>query len=139
MTKRYWEHFPHPADVGVRGVGESIEEAFEEAAMALTAVIIPPETLSGDERVKIHCEAPDVELLLVDWLNALIYEMAVTHLLFHRFEVHIEDGQLNAVAVGERIDRLKHRPTVEVKGATYTELYVAQKDGHWIAQCVVDV
>ena len=139
MAKRYWEHFPHPADVGVRGVGESIEEAFEEAAAALTAVIVSPDTLSGDEQVKIHCEAPDVELLLVDWLNALVYEMAVKGLLFHHFEVHIDGEKLDAVALGERTDRLKHQPTVEVKGATYTELYVAQKGDHWIAQCVVDV
>jgi tRNA nucleotidyltransferase (CCA-adding enzyme) len=78
--------------------------------------------------------------LLVDWLNALIYEMATRHMLFARFDVAITDNRLEARAWGERIDRLRHRPAVEVKGATLTALSVVRaSDGNWVAQCVVDV
>ena len=135
-----WEHFPHVADMGVRGFGQNIGEAFAAAALALTAIICDPATISPLEKIEIYCEAPDVELLLADWLNALVYEMAVRSMVFSRFEVRLDDNALSASAWGEPIDRARHKPAVEVKGATYTELRVLrQADGSWLAQCVVDV
>lgn len=135
-----WEHFPHVADMGIRGFGASPAEAFAHTALALTAIICPLEAVKAVQPVAIRCEAPDEELLLVDWLNALIYEMAVRRMLFSRFDIAIEQGVLIATAWGETLDRLRHQPAVEVKGATYTELKVSQDaQGKWVAQCVVDV
>ena len=138
--KSYWEHFEHEADIGVRGVAETLEFAFEQAAVALTAIITDPTLITPKQSISIKCEAPDLELLFVDWLNALIYEMATKKLLFNRYNVTIVNGVLSAHAWGEPVDREKHQPVVEVKGATYTELKVYQNSmGAWIAQCVVDV
>ncbi|MFO7285274.1 MAG: archease [Gammaproteobacteria bacterium] len=140
MRESRYEHFPHDADVGVRGIGASPAEAFEEAALALTAVITDPVRVDAAERVEIRCEAPDIELLLADFLNAVIYEMATRGMLFGRYEVKIEGASLEAAAFGERVDVEKHRPIVEAKGATLTSLRVEQRaDGTWLAQCVVDV
>lgn len=135
-----WEHFSHEADIGVRGHGRTPEEAFEAAALALTAVVTDPQSVQPRQKVEIRCQAPDLELLLVDWLNALIYEMSTRNMLFSRFEVELEGEKLRGSAWGEPIDLRRHRPAVEVKGATYTELRVDQEgDGEWVAQCVVDV
>ncbi len=136
----YREHFHHEADIGVRGVGRTPAEAFEQAALALTAVITDPESVKPVKKVPIACAAPDLELLLADWLNALVYEMATRTMLFSRFDVRLDAGGLTAVVWGEAIARNRHQPAVEIKGATYTELYVGQvPDGAWRAQCVVDV
>ena len=136
----YWEHFHHQADIGVRGGGHTLSAAFEQAALALTAVITDPERLADRIPVTIDCEAPDHELLLTDWLNALIYQMATRQMLFARFSVRIEGNRLHATAWGEPIDRSRHHPGVEIKGATYTALKVHQNaQGDWIAECVVDV
>ncbi len=135
-----WEHFHHQADIGVRGRGETIEQAFTQAAVALTAVITDPATVHPREFISVCCNAPDQELLLADWLNALVFEMSTRHMLFARFEVQISEGQLSATAWGEPVEPARHQPAVEVKGATYTELRVARSsDGLWIAQAVVDV
>ena len=135
-----WEHFHHEADVGVRGRGESREAAFEAAAVALTAVITDPATVNCRESVSIDCEAPDLELLFVDWLNALVYEMATRRMLFCRFSIGLDGTRLHASACGEAIDIARHQPAAEVKGATYTELAVREdRPGEWRAQCVVDV
>ena len=135
-----WELFAHEADVGVRGYGATLEAAFEQAALALTAALTEPQRVQPRDAVEIVCAAPDRELLLVDWLNALIYEMATRRMLFGRFAVRIADGQLTGQAWGERVDVARHSPATEVKGATYTELRVAQgENGRWVAQCVVDV
>jgi SHS2 domain-containing protein len=135
-----YEHFPHDADVGVRGYGRSLEEAFEQAALAVTAAVTDPRHVTAAQAVEIECEAPDRELLLVDWLNALVYEMATRNMLFGRFAVHIDGPRLRGMAWGERIDGAKHEPAVEVKGATYTGLRVTEvPEGGWVAQCVIDV
>ena len=120
--REYWELFPHGADIGVRGIGTSKEQAFEQVARALTAVITDPPAVHAKEAVAITCQAPDDELLLVDWLNALVYEMATRQMLFGRFEVHLDDQHLHATAWGEAMDVARHQPAVEVKGATYTDL-----------------
>jgi tRNA nucleotidyltransferase (CCA-adding enzyme) len=134
-----WSHFHHQADIGVCGEGESLEQAFAQAAMAMTAVITEPGLVLPEKKVTIHCRAPDRELLLVDFLNALVYEMATRHMLFSRFDVAIAENRLDATVWGEVLDLQRHQPAVEVKGASYTALQVKEENGHWIARCVVDV
>ena len=134
-----WCHFPHDADLGLRGTGVDKASAFAAIALALTAAVTDPSTVAAKETVRVCCKAPDDELLLADWLNELIYEMAVRKMLFSEFRVEINDGELVAQVVGEPVDRSKHRPAVEVKGATYTSLAVQQTDEGWFVQCVVDV
>ena len=134
-----WSHFRHGADIGVRGTGQTQAEAFEQAALALTAVVADPGTVEPAVAVPIRCEAPDREQLLYDWLNAVVYEMATRRMLFGRYSIAIGDTRLDALAYGEPVDRLRHHPAVEVKGATYTGLAVAREEGRWTAQCVVDV
>ena len=135
----HWEHFAHEADIGVRGFGANPAQAFEQAAIAMTAVITDPLGVRTLEAVSIQCEAPDLELLLAEWLNSLVYEMATRRMLFSRFEVHLQPGGLSACAWGEPVEPLRHRPAVEVKGATYTALKVARTEDGWCAQTVVDV
>ena len=140
MPEVYWEHYSHPADMGIRGFGPSREEAFAQAALALTAIITDLQTVEPKQHIEVSCEDQDDESLFVSWLNAIIYEMATRHMLFSKFEVNIESNQLRASAWGEKIDVQKHRPAVEVKAATYTDLKVKQnEDGTWMVQGVVDV
>jgi SHS2 domain-containing protein len=126
--------------MGVRGIGSSTEEAFECAALGLSELTTECDSVSQTEEVEIRCDAPDVEVLLVDWLNAIIFEMATRNMVFGAFRVSIDDGRLIGTAAGEKRDAKRHTAGVEVKGATFTELRVAQlDDGSWLAQCVVDV
>lgn len=139
-----WEHFPHAADMGVRGLGPTLEAAFGAAALAMTAVVADPAAVLPKAKVEVTCAAPDAELLLVEWLNALVFEMATRRMLFARFTVRVTPGDggpwtLTGAAWGEPVDRARHGLGVEVKGATYTALKVAPAEGGWLAQCVVDV
>ena len=135
-----WEHFSHGADIGVRGFGESLEQDFEQAALSLSAIVADISAIAPIERVNVHCDAPDVELLLVSWLNAIIYEMAVRKMLFSHFCVTISGLSLSGCLFGEKLDPERHQPAVEPKGATVTALRVErEQDNRWVAQCVVDV
>lgn len=135
-----WEHYSHGADIGVRGFGCSVEEAFEQAAIALTAVVADVSNIRPSVQIEIHCEAPDHELLFVSWLNAIVYEMAVRNMLFRSYTVVLSGLSLSGTLVGEAIDPERHEPGVEVKGATVTDLKVeCDLEGRWRAQCIVDV
>jgi SHS2 domain-containing protein len=132
--------FSHGADIGIRGIGATPAAAFEQAALALTMAVTNPARIASQIKIDIVCEAPSSAFLLLDWLNALIYEMSVRRLVLGRFTVAIEGDRLRGQAWGEPIDRARHAPAVEPKGTTLTSLKVERgNDGAWIAQCVVDV
>jgi len=120
-------------------MGPTKAEAFRQAALALTAVVTDLSKVQPLQPVPVLCQAPSDELLLVEWLNALIYEMAVRKMLFADFAVEIEAGELRATAYGEPVDLDRHEPAVEIKGATLTALRVTEGADGWRAQCVVDV
>ncbi len=140
MRGRHWEHVEHDADIGLRASAASREGLFEAMAEALTALITDPGKVRAEQSVSIRCDAPDDALLLVDWLNALVFEMATRRMLFGDWRVTIDGHTLDAVAIGEAVDRERHEPVVEVKGATYTSLSVGQDSaGTWHGECIVDV
>jgi SHS2 domain-containing protein len=135
-----WNHFEHVADVGVRGYGPSLARAFEQAALALTAIVADIRRITPAQAVEIQCKASQPEILLVDWLNAVVYEMATRRMLFSAFQVRIGGDRLYGTALGEPVDVARHQPATEVKGATLSELRVEQREGgQWVAKCIVDV
>ena len=135
----FWEHFEHGADIGIRGFGQTVEQAFEQCAMALTSVISNMDSIGVKECLTLKCNANNLDFLLIDWLNEIIYLMATRKMLFKSFEVHINNCHLNASACGEPVNIGRHKPAVEIKGATFTELKVQKNNHGWIAQCIVDV
>ncbi len=140
MSEIQWEHLEHGADIGVRGYGDDPAAAFAQAALAMSAVVTDPQLVESRDTIEVECEAENYDLLLLDWLNEVVYQMATRNMLFGGYEVSIEDHHLEARLHGETVDRVKHQPAVEIKGATMTELAVYRSgDGRWIAQCVIDV
>jgi SHS2 domain-containing protein len=135
-----WEHFDHESDIGVRGLGRSRDEAFAQAALALTAVVTDLACVKARESVRVVCQATDDEMLLVEWLNAIIFQMATRGMIFGRFTVASQGMHLEGEMAGERIDVDRHQPAVEVKAATMSCLrVVCDTTGVWTAECVVDV
>ena len=137
----HWEHFHHSADIGIRGFGQTAEESFRQAALALTGVIVDPGTVPLHRDIQITCaNSGDIELLLFDWLNALLLEMSRSKVLFGDYVVSIQKDRLESTAFGASMSDIPGEFTVEIKGATFTELKVARiSQSQWLAQCVVDV
>ncbi|HEY6010220.1 MAG TPA: archease, partial [Nitrospirota bacterium] len=113
-----FETFEHEADIGIRGFGSSPEEAFQNAAAALYSVMVNIQAVKPREKRIVTVTAPDRELLLVEWLNALLSLSDIERMVFSRFEVTIDGERLTGTAWGEALDRVRHEPGVEVKGAT---------------------
>ncbi|MGC1455599.1 MAG: archease, partial [Nitrospirota bacterium] len=112
---------------------------FENAAVALFSVMVNVHAVKANEKRSITVSAPDHELLLVEWLNALLTLSDIEHMVFSKFTVKMEGTSLSGTAWGEKLEHERHEPDVEIKGATYHMLKVMEADGRFIAQCVVDV
>ncbi len=134
-----YETFEHQADIGIRGFGMTLEEAFGNVARALYSVMVRIDTVRPLEERTITVSAPDCELLLVEWLNALLALSDIDRMVFSKFDVTIDRTVLKGSAWGEKLDPRRHEPNVEVKGATYHLLQIRKEGGRYTAQCVVDV
>ena len=87
MISPHWQHFEHKADIGIRGFGNTPAEAFAQAALAMSAIITELSLVADKDKVAIVCEDEELDLLFVDWLNAVIYEISTRQMLFSRFQV----------------------------------------------------
>jgi SHS2 domain-containing protein len=136
--RSHWEHVQAGADLGVRGIARTKAAAFEQAALALSAVTADPGAIGTDEQVEIECEGADDESLLVAWLNAVIAEMAARGMVFARFHVELHPRRLVGSAAGERASVDHAHGGRAVTRATFTNVRVARlSSGEWLAQAVV--
>ena len=141
---RTWEHYEHTADVGIRGYGESLEEAFEAVALALFDVMVDVIKVESKKCREVEAEGEDLMALLYSFLEELLILHDTEGVVFSEFEVRIEktpDGyRLKAKAYGEPLDYEKHGPKEEVKAITYHDMKIEQlPDGRWMAQLVPDI
>ncbi|MHA1961637.1 MAG: archease [Candidatus Thorarchaeota archaeon] len=140
---RRFGFFEHEADVGIFGVGSSLDEAFQEGAKALFQVMADIKNIEPKEEISIKAEAPDEEALFVEWLNVLLAEKDLEDMFFSDFEVRIQQERnvfvLAGVAKGEKTNPQKHHLKIEVKAATYSQLKVERLGNGCRVQCVVDV
>ena len=139
MNKDF-EFIEHTADIGLVAYGADMKQVFANAARGLFSLITELDAVSEKKKRDIQVSAPDREALLVNWLNELIYLFEAKGILFNRFEItNITDGELKAIAYGEKINLAKHELKTQVKAATYHLLKIEQKDDGWRAQVIFDV
>lgn len=134
-----YETFEHTADLGLRIRAADLDGLFAEAAQALFATIVDDlDGVQPKQQLDIRLPADERSYLLFDWLNELLYRWDTQHLLFSRFEVHVNDG-LTGTAWGEPVDRDRHALGHEVKAITYHGLKVEQTADGWLAELIVDI
>jgi SHS2 domain-containing protein len=104
VIPKRWEHFPHQADIGGRGMGPTREDAFEQVALALTAVVCDLSAVQALQAFELTCAAPDDDQLLFEWLNRLIFEMATRRMLFSRFDLFVGGKRMKARVWGEPVE-----------------------------------
>ncbi len=135
-----YETFEHTADLGLRIRAPNLDTLFVEAAQALFSAIVEDlGTVEPRQRVDVQLQGDDREYLLFDWLNELLYRFDTEHLLFGRFEAHVEAQGLHGMAWGEPLDRSRHALLHEVKAITYHGLRVEQTPDGWLAEVIVDI
>ncbi|UCD21080.1 MAG: archease [archaeon] len=132
------ETFEHKADIGIRGKGKTVKEAFTEAAKAMFSVQANIKKIKASKKIKISCKAENKEELFIEWLNALLSQSSLKNMLFSKFKItRLDKNKLQGFAFGEKIKK-EHQLRTEVKAATYSGLKIYKKKS-WIVECVVDV
>lgn len=134
-----FELVEHTADVGLRAWGPTPEGVFEEAAKGMFSLICDPLTIEEQRTEEISLEADLTDVLLVDWLNELLYTFEARRVLFSQFEVHIEGDRLEARATGEVLDPRRHAICGGVKAATLHQLSLCRRIDGWEALVYFDI
>ncbi|KAF5071935.1 archease [Methanobacterium aggregans] len=141
-----FEFFDVTADVGYRAYGKTLNQAFENAALAMFEVMTDTNHIKPELLRKITLKSEDEEALLYDWLSELLFFHDSEYLVFSRFNVEIsdkmEDGEkvflLEAVAEGQEFDPDVHERRDEVKAATYHMMDIQKKNGYML-QVILDI
>lgn len=138
MQKRGFELIEHTADTGVAACGNSLPEAFANAAAGMFSIITDISRVEELEHRDVEVSAPDMETLLFNWLNELLFIFDVDHMLFSRFEViELGDNHLKAVCCGEKYNPQKHDLYKGVKSATMHMIKVDRKENR--VQVILDI
>ncbi len=125
--KRY-QLIEHTADTGLVAYGQTLAEAFANAAYGLFSIIAELKTVKETESRRLEISEDDPEALLFEWLNRLIYLFDVDMILLRRFEITDFNGhRLKATCYGEKYDPSRHRLKTGVKAATYHLLKADQE------------
>jgi SHS2 domain-containing protein len=143
MTMSY-QYLDHTADLGIRAVGDTLEQAFGEGAQAMLDAIADTHSVRPQLACQVTCSAPDIAALFCEWLNELLYQAAIHGALWQnariaRLEQTGTEWVLEGIARGEPLDLDRHILHTEVKAATYAGLSYHQNDGHHILECVLDL
>jgi SHS2 domain-containing protein len=137
--KRY-ETFDHTADIGVRVFGRTVEEVFVNAAYALFDQLTDLRQVGDGAVQEISVEGSDREDLLIRWLGELLFLCQSRGYLFKNFSIlSLDSNSLKALARGEIFDPSRHRFKTEIKGVTYHQVEVRQKDRGWEGRVVFDL
>jgi SHS2 domain-containing protein len=138
-----YQKLDHTADTGIELQARSLDELFADAAIAFGDCVTEVAGLRCRQWRTFEIEARDLETLLVDWLDELLFAFETDGLLFGRVEVEVEeagvDWRLRAKAGGECFDPLRHPLKVPIKAITYHRLKVGREAGGWIGRVIFDV
>ena len=134
-----FEYFDVTADIGFRAYGKDLNEAFENAGLAIFNIISNTEDINPTREISFEITSEDNVSLLYDYLEELLFYHEVEFMLFSQFNVEIDENfHLKATIKGEPIDWNKHERKTEIKAITFHMMEVSQTDIAEI-QAIVDL
>lgn len=140
MKPRRYEILEHPSDVGIDARGGSLQEAFEEAARGLMAIILDPGTVRPLTAVPVSINASDREQLLFRWLSEILFLYDGKRFPCAEFSIHeLGPTWLVATVRGEELDTIRHHTRLDVKAVTYHQLRVQEAVGDSRVRFFLDI
>ncbi|MGR3320113.1 MAG: archease [Candidatus Anammoxibacter sp.] len=151
MGKDY-ELIDHTADLGILVFGNDLNHLFANAANALSDILTDKPKVEDVKTKEIIVTGIDLEQLMINWLQEVLYYYDVYSFLFKRFDVHEiitskheEEASsptsltIKATGFGEIFDHKRHSILTEVKAATYHQIEVKENNGKWQARIIFDL
>lgn len=126
-TKNKFDFFDVTADIGFTAYGNSLNECYENASLALFNVISNTDNIKQDKTITFEIQSEDYVSLLYDYLEELLFYHETEFMLFSDFKLELKDNfSLKATIKGEEIDWSKHMRGCEVKAITFHMMEVNQ-------------
>jgi SHS2 domain-containing protein len=130
----------HTADIGIIAYGATIDTLFANAATGLFSLMTDLDTIEDREQKQIELTAEDAEILLVEWLNELIYMFEVDHIIFKRFEIEeLTENRIKARCYGQYVNPKLGILKREIKAATYHMLRISKGDDGYQVTVIFDI
>ena len=132
----------HMTDAFLEAYGETLEEAFENAAMGLNDTMVDLMSVKPDREIKITAEGHDLCSLLFDWLDKVMLLLVSDGIVMSDFSVKIKQNKgyfLQGIAKGEPLNLDKHHYKVEIKAVTYHEMEIKQEKGKAAVRFLLDL
>jgi SHS2 domain-containing protein len=137
---KLFEIIDHTADIGITAYGADIKELFTNAALGLFSLMADLDGLDENIKREVGMSAEDIEVLLVEWLNELIYVSEVEHVIFKRFEINeLNSNSIKATCFGEKLKSGQRRLKREIKAATYHMLKIDKDAKGYKTQIIFDI
>jgi SHS2 domain-containing protein len=136
-----FEFLDHTSDILIKALGNSIDEAFEQAALGVYEIITNTNKVRALNEIKIEVEGLDLYNLLYRWIESLLYYTDSEGLVFSKFNVKIDmrNNKLEATVYGEKFDSNIHEHRTIVKAMTYSQMEIKQEKNCWVLYFVVDI
>jgi SHS2 domain-containing protein len=139
-----FEFLEHTADVYIRAHGKTMEEAYENAALAMFEVMTDVDKITQTHAETMEVEAEDQYALLYNWLEALLVKFETENMLCSRFQIMNwretdESFKFRAKVWGEKFDPQKHPQKVGVKAVTYHRMVIIRETDRVILEFILDI
>ena len=139
-VEKPFEVIDHTADIGIVAYGADIKQVFANAALGLFNLMADLDDFEEGLQRDLELSAEDVEVLLIEWLNELIYIFDVEHIIFKKFEIEkLTSTEVKARCFGEKMKPGQHKLKREIKAATYHMLRISKVDGTYKVQVIFDI
>ena len=134
-----FEYFDVTADIGLIAYGNNLNEAFENAGLAIFNIISDTKDIKPVREISFEITSEDEVSLLYDYLEELLFYHEIEFMLFSEFHVKIDENlHLKATIKGEEINWDKHDRKTEIKAITYHQMSVSKTD-HVELRAIVDL
>jgi SHS2 domain-containing protein len=130
------------ADIAFIAYGKDVNELFENSAFAMFSIMGNVSKVKNKIKKDVNCEARDLQSLMFNWLNELLFLSDSEYIIFSKFRVNIKKLEdrivLNAICEGEKINEKTHEIKTSIKAATYHNMKIGKND-FWKAQVILDI
>jgi SHS2 domain-containing protein len=139
-----FEFLEHTADVYIRAHGKTVEEAYENAALAMFETMTDTDKINQKQQQTLEVEAEDQYGLLYNWLEALLVKFEVEGMLYSKFQISdwketAETFKFKAAVWGEKFDPQKHPQKVGVKAVTYHRMMIMREKDRVVLEFILDI
>ena len=134
------KYIEHPSDVGFEVYGDTLEELFANAAIAMYSIMTDVDEIEGEEEREIAINSEDLYSLMFDWLDELIFLFDSESLVMRSFDIAIDESNfsIQGTCKGGKFDPSTHESGIIIKAVTYNMMQIKKNDV-WSARVVLDV